>query len=160
MSIPDGSLGSSLESSLMEIEIGSLLRVNPGDRVFVVDSIFRDYKNGQIVIRVHHEIDKNHSVHIVKIGSKWYSEFQREYEIVFERRPEDFDEKREFRLIDLVRKHRDKSWSWISRNPNITTEDIEEDLFRNDPLQWDWEEISMNPNITPEFIESHLYDSR
>src|SRR4030066_90748 len=164
MSIPEGSLESSLEGSTMgaDIEIGSLLRVNPGDRVFVVDSIFRDYKNGQIVIRVHHEIDKNHSVHIVKIGSKWYSEFQREYEIVFEQRPEDFDEKREFRLIDLVRKHRDKNWYWflISSSPNITTEDIEEDLSRNDPLPWDWEGISMNPNITSEFVESNLDDRR
>src|SRR4030067_641718 len=145
-----------------ELCIGSIIRVNPGNRTFVIDSIFKDPLKYKIVIKASNEIDKNFAFYIVRIEGKWYSEFQGEYEIVFEQHSEDFNEQREFRLIDLVRKHRDKNWnwSWISSNPNITAEDIEEDLSRNDPLPWDLEEIQKNPNINHEFIEAHLNDDR
>src|SRR4030067_148807 len=145
-----------------ELCIGSIIRVNPGNRTFVIDSIFKDPLKYKIVIKASNEIDKNFAFYIVRIEGKWYSEFQGEYEIVFEQHSEDFHEQREFRLIDLVRKHRDKNWnwSWISSNPNITAEDIEEDLSRNDPLPWDLEEIQKNPNINHEFIEAHLNDDR
>ena len=144
-----------------ELCIGSIIRVNPGNRTFVIDSIFKDPLKYKIVIKASNEIDKNFAFYIVRIEGKWYSEFQGEYEIVFEQHSEDFNEQREFRLIDLVRKHRDKNWNWscISCNPNITIDDIEEDLSRNDPLPWEFDFISNNPNITPKFIEAHLNDS-
>src|SRR4030067_702233 len=144
-----------------ELCIGSIIRVNPGNRTFVIDSIFKDPLKYKIVIKASNEIDKNFAFYIVRIEGKWYSEFQGEYEIVFEQHSEDFNEQREFRLIDLVRKHRDKNWNWscISCNPNITIDDIEEDLSRNDPLPWEFDFISNNPNITPEFIEAHLNDN-
>ena len=44
---------------------------------------------------------------------------------------------------------------WISKNPNLTMEFIEEHL----DYDWDWYGVSKNPNLTVEFIEDHLeYD--
>lgn len=50
---------SAFERNKQEIEIGSILWVNPGNKNFVVDSIFRDSDKDQIVIRVRNEIDQN-----------------------------------------------------------------------------------------------------
>ena len=52
--------------------------------------------------------------------------------------------------IDLVKRFRDKPWSWgcISMNSTITMHDIEENIN----LPWKWEKILENPNITSEFI--------
>ena len=41
-------------------------------------------------------------------------------------------------------------WSYISRNPNITMEMIE----NNPDKPWDWDWVSENPNITIEMIEN------
>lgn len=47
---------SAFERNKQEIEIGSILLVNPGNKNFVVDSIFRDSDKDQIVITVRNEI--------------------------------------------------------------------------------------------------------
>ena len=82
--------------------------------------------------------------------------------------------------MEFIEKHIDKewkfNWGWISMNPNITMEDIENHpdkpwnwycIFKNPNLTmefiekhmdkpWDWMLISRNPNITMEFIEKHI----
>ena len=56
-------------------------------------------------------------------------------------------------LLYLLEKYPEKPWDWleISRNPNITMEDIE----RHPEKPWDWYYISNNPNITMEMIEKY-----
>jgi len=46
-------------------------------------------------------------------------------------------------------------WDWedISKNPNITMEDIENNLN----LPWNWDAISLNPNMNKEFFMKYRY---
>ena len=49
------------------------------------------------------------------------------------------------------------SWDFISSNPGITMEDIDNSLKTRDAYskKWDWSEISTNPNVTPEFLNKY-----
>ena len=49
--------------------------------------------------------------------------------------------------------HPDRDWNWfnISRNPNITMQDI----LDNPTKPWDWFAISNNPTITMDFINDN-----
>ena len=56
-------------------------------------------------------------------------------------------------FFEFVLTHPDKGWDWegVSRNPNITMEDI----ISHPENPWNWWWISLNPNLTMEFINSH-----
>ncbi len=54
--------------------------------------------------------------------------------------------------LNFLMKYEDKlNWSWISSNPNITMEMIE----NNPDKLWNWSWISLNPNLTMEIIENN-----
>jgi hypothetical protein len=56
-------------------------------------------------------------------------------------------------LIDFVIAHPEKPWDWywLSRNPNITMEDV----ILHPEKPWDWYWLSRNPNITMEDVIAH-----
>ena len=54
---------------------------------------------------------------------------------------------------DFIMKHENKlKWSWLSQNPNITWDIIQNNLDKH--LDWNW--LSQNPNITWEIIQNNL----
>ena len=57
-------------------------------------------------------------------------------------------------LLYLINKYPDKDWDLggISQNPNITMEDIENNLDK----PWNWECISRNPNLTLDFVIKYI----
>jgi len=56
-------------------------------------------------------------------------------------------------IENIVEKYHNKPWSWnaLSRNPNITMDDVEQ--YPNAP--WSWNELSRNPSITMNNIEKY-----
>lgn len=62
------------------------------------------------------------------------------------------------RLIDLVKKHKNKPWNWslLTQNPNISSHDI----FENLDLSWDYEDASKNVSILNDFINNRKEDHK
>jgi hypothetical protein len=58
------------------------------------------------------------------------------------------------RLIDLVKALPDKDWYWsnLTKNPNITTQDIMDNLH----LNWDNNTLMKNPNFTIENAKNYM----
>ena len=53
--------------------------------------------------------------------------------------------------FNLILQNLDKNLNWalISRSPNVTMENISDNLT----LPWDWSNICYNPNLTIEFVK-------
>jgi hypothetical protein len=173
-------------------EIGSFFQLVQSNDVFQIKSIDVDNSNQLIFIRGFHVNNSDEYIDLLKIKEKWYLlDSNQGYDIRFERNISDFLDLKlnsnpdnitpssniHKRLIDFIVSHLDKKWNWggISKNPNITMEDIDsypdlpwdwqeisknpnltmEDIDSYPDLPWDWQEISRNPNLTMEFIDSH-----
>ena len=61
-------------------------------------------------------------------------------------------------LLDSY-KTEDLEWDWnyLSGNPNITIDFIENNLKTNDPFPWSLEGMSQNPNLNMNFIINHPF---
>ncbi len=55
-------------------------------------------------------------------------------------------------LQELIKNH-PNNWDLISRNPNITIEDI----YNNPDIPWNWAWVTSNPIITMEIIKENSW---
>ena len=70
----------------------------------------------------------------------------------------DIDDDGDIRLIDFVKEFDiyPIAWDKLSSNPNITYQDVKEDLASDKPHRWHWGELSKNPNITYQDVMDDL----